>query len=661
MASVIRLLPKRKLQRHTEPYTRKFARVSTRRFLHAVFIVIVAAALVAVPGAALLRRPFLQTWLVYAGCASVTAVMYKLALAVELPRAPSAAEGVAHELLARANYVLLAGFAASVVGFFTLLRPEAAYYTKRVVSQSTPAGIPESLKLHRVNKWYVLDEEFYYLSSFLAIYTLGHVLWFVFTGRRALDVRDSERGVRPFDRLVRRAPAVAAHARAFVLAAAAFPVFYFAVLRPLRATPLRMFGVVELSGFKPQYALRALDVAPLVCGWSFAYECFMAYLTLGPIYRGKPISATATDSTGCLLTGLQTAPRKFAALVAWDELLQLATRFPERRRALFADVDEDRVAWVSVKSALVGMLREQAGRLQAEPKQKPPAASKGAPKRPRAPSSSRWLLAEDPHAVQQARDSVEVHSAPASVCKAPSGPVSRLDARLEALARRLESDSDATVARAHAAGARLLARLRGSLHTLCIRVFRVAPAQYFARTFDRELSARLPHVPTTRCALQAVAALVEHAVAEDEHGYVQESVGEILLEIDGVLGRLAAVLRTPHEHLPALASPVPEPLAPGPGLDRARLLEAELESAFAAICSVFGPYFSDMKIAPAVLRRARGEKAVPRLADAHESKPVNDYSTAKPSVESAWTRRARAGDPSPSANATSNAGEYLKA
>lgn len=602
------------------------AKVSTRRFLHAFRVVFMAAALASGLYSVVFRQPLVHTFLVNSVCASLVVVLYKLVLRTEFPRSASAARELVDGVLNVNNLLVFAGFFVSSEIYFRLaLVPNmAAYYTQKVQSQSVPAGIPKSLALHRNNLWYVVNEEYYYLSTFITVFTAFYALVFVFNKKYVLDIQDAENGMRPLNRLVRRLPRVQKQAFLTLVGIAVYPIIYFSVVRPLFLTPLKLYGIVELTGFKFRFLFKPFSVMPLLVDFAFGYECFMAYLTLGPVYRGQPMTSTVSDPNGCLLTGLNAKYKSLAGMLAWSELGVIADEFPDRRKSVFKDVDQDRVAWTSINASFKALIQDQTAGLKPANKPKPQETRK--PNKPQNPHNSndlhnphntndahkhaerkpvpseQLLLSRDILNPQKEQDSVAVHAEKASLYK----PVSFIEKKLYTFARQLEADSDKKVEFAQKFVKKHAKTVYNYLRNAYIAFFQSPLGVPFIITFDRDLYAHLKHLRTTRYALHAMTSLISHSIAEDEFGYVQESVGEVLDEINTLTTALKLRLNNPHDHVPAVYKPVKESggRRHSVGQDEAHELLNNLDLAFNEIAAVFRPYFGSMKVPEKVLKRA---------------------------------------------------------
>ncbi|KAL9617173.1 MAG: hypothetical protein Q9160_008027 [Pyrenula sp. 1 TL-2023] len=76
----------------------------------------------------------------------------------------------------------------------------------------------------------------------------------------------------------------------------------------------------------------------LLSSWEIASLLFTAFLVQEPLKKGQPISTTTRDPNGTLLSGLK-AKKEVVKTFAFWELMIISKRFPDRRKAIFSDID----------------------------------------------------------------------------------------------------------------------------------------------------------------------------------------------------------------------------------------------------------------------------------------------------------------------------------
>ncbi|KAL4927186.1 nucleoporin NDC1 [Aspergillus undulatus] len=88
--------------------------------------------------------------------------------------------------------------------------------------------------------------------------------------------------------------------------------------------------------------------ALLVVCWQTTNLFFSMFLSQEPLKRGQPLTAEAKDPNGSLLNGLKAKKETVRAYAFW-ELRFISQQFPDRRKAIFNDIDRDGgSAWTQI-------------------------------------------------------------------------------------------------------------------------------------------------------------------------------------------------------------------------------------------------------------------------------------------------------------------------
>lgn len=89
----------------------------------------------------------------------------------------------------------------------------------------------------------------------------------------------------------------------------------------------------------PRMIIRSALVAFLLLVlWELAAFLFAVFLVQEPLKKDQPLSATSKDPNGTLLSGLK-AKKEIVKTYAFWELVIISQKFPERRKAIFSDID----------------------------------------------------------------------------------------------------------------------------------------------------------------------------------------------------------------------------------------------------------------------------------------------------------------------------------
>ncbi|OJK03762.1 hypothetical protein ASPACDRAFT_111792 [Aspergillus aculeatus ATCC 16872] len=104
--------------------------------------------------------------------------------------------------------------------------------------------------------------------------------------------------------------------------------------------------------------------ALLMLCWQSANLFFSIFLSKEPLKRGQPLTADAKDPNGSLLTGLKAKKETVRAFAFW-ELLLISQQFPDRRKAIFNDIDrEEGAAWSQIFAATTEVVKGVATRVK---------------------------------------------------------------------------------------------------------------------------------------------------------------------------------------------------------------------------------------------------------------------------------------------------------
>lgn len=107
----------------------------------------------------------------------------------------------------------------------------------------------------------------------------------------------------------------------------------------------------------PLIARTMLSGALLVLCWQTTNLFFSIFLSQEPLKRGQPLTAEAKDPNGSLLNGLK-AKKETVRAFAFRELSFISQQFPDRRKAIFNDIDrEGGSAWTQILQSATGVVQ----------------------------------------------------------------------------------------------------------------------------------------------------------------------------------------------------------------------------------------------------------------------------------------------------------------
>jgi nucleoporin NDC1 len=108
----------------------------------------------------------------------------------------------------------------------------------------------------------------------------------------------------------------------------------------------------------PSMMMRSLALgALLVLTWQTSAFLFSALMIQQPLKKGQPLSAASKDPNGTLLNGIK-AKNDIVKTFAFWELALIARSFPERRKAIFADIErKDGTCWAQMQAAALDVIQ----------------------------------------------------------------------------------------------------------------------------------------------------------------------------------------------------------------------------------------------------------------------------------------------------------------
>ncbi|CAK7223624.1 hypothetical protein SBRCBS47491_005273 [Sporothrix bragantina] len=151
-----------------------------------------------------------------------------------------------------------------------------------------------------------------------------------------------------------------------------------------------------LALFRPFFSLPKSSLPPMVkpyfSTWNYLPRCFQAgflftlllvisnaafsiFLVNEPLKDGKPLTTDSKDPNGSLLNGLKSKKDKIKAFSMW-ELAFIARDFPERRVAIYTDIDrKDGATWSQICKLCLEVVKTLENRI--DPPATPATASSG--------------------------------------------------------------------------------------------------------------------------------------------------------------------------------------------------------------------------------------------------------------------------------------------
>ncbi|KAF9887871.1 hypothetical protein FE257_009531 [Aspergillus nanangensis] len=383
---------------------------------------------------------------------------------------------------------------------------------------------------------------------------------------------------------------------------------------------------------KPGLFARSLfSSALLVLCWQTANLFFSTFISKEPLKRGQPLTAEAKDPNGSLLTGLKAKKETVKTFAFW-ELCFISQQFPDRRKAIFNDIDrEGGPAWTQILQAATEVIKGVTTRI--EEKKNPPVGPK-----PQQSNRPQPVLQTLPRLTDSPKgDNVFAPSPKASSRQ------QKFEEALGSTAKSYGQSPDWTpTARARArdvfdrASSAMLSPERKkklltsskelkmltspsttkpeSVHPLLAHALRLPIGRLFRQTYARRLSGIVlgsPHANlcSTVDAIESITRLLVASLQEDQYGKVQADVPGIVRLFTETYTTLEAFV---HGGLDAHWTDVNFPpssdvaaQAQARQVPEVELVLGYLKGSLAELLSAFSPYLKDIGLVGKDLRLAR--------------------------------------------------------
>lgn len=270
-------------------------------------------------------------------------------------------------------------------------RPSGIGETGQVCCILTEAPLEQRLMKHRPHERPVLNERPIYIHTFhlvLAAVQAAYHLWYdydrvyVSTVKRASNTLDERtHPIPPTPKHIQSTlpPMLVDGLTRTVIVAGVTPIVYQLVLRHTAWSWSLYFAKLfwnfsrssaEPSSLLPPGFLFLLvrsffSGSLLVLCWQTANLFFSVFIGKEPLKRGQPLTSEAKDPNGSLLTGLKAKKETTKAFAFW-ELGLISQRLPERRKAIFNEIDrEDGSTWSQVLASSTDVIKGVTARIEA--------------------------------------------------------------------------------------------------------------------------------------------------------------------------------------------------------------------------------------------------------------------------------------------------------
>ena len=398
----------------------------------------------------------------------------------------------------------------------------------------------------------------------------------------------------------------------------------------------KLFWNFTHAAANPQGILPSTDafVRSFVSGtllmlcWDSTNILLSAFLSQKPVKRGKPLTSDAKDPNGSLLNGLKTSkdvPKSFAF---W-ELNVISQQCPDRRKAIFNDIDrEGGAAWSQILGASVELIEAVSRRIdETKQKQQRKKQSKVAQKsepeihslpRLAEPPKNEGIFAAPPkaHSRREKFEDAVSKTAKSYGQSADWTPVARARARdvLDRASSAILSPEGKRKLINYSSNELKLLSGSETIHPLIARVLRSPVGEPFRQYYTQRLSSIVFGGPySTLCPLvdsiESVTSLLIASTSEDVFGKVCADVSKVLRLYTGTITSVSSFanggLDVHWSDVIFPPSSQPEAQAAARRVEDIDLLLDVLRSSLGRLVTAFGRYARDFGISDKELHQAQ--------------------------------------------------------
>lgn len=339
--------------------------------------------------------------------------------------------------------------------------------------------------------------------------------------------------------------------------------------------------------------------------WETTSFFFSAFLSEEPLKKDQPLSAGSKDPNGTLLTGLK-AKRDVVKTFAFWELLIIAQKHPERRKAIFTDIErEGGHTWAQMLNASLEVVQGINARIEA---------------------ASTKTKAADP---QPHPDAMEIDSLPRIAPPVKEGPIYMSSPPPKTRTEEIESYIDW--------GARRIGqskhpynppvdKAKGLLKNVNIRGWSIedlysgallrygwsllqnTPVSWFFRTtFDRNVDSVILGSPHANAAvivdaIESTTRMLVASLSEDIYGKAISGVPNVVRTFTSTINAIETFVQNVKE----------EPSADS-DIEEVEIILARLKAGLSELLSAFQLYLTDVGLSAAAHRQAQNASRPGRL------------------------------------------------
>ncbi|CAI7564676.1 unnamed protein product [Penicillium glandicola] len=379
----------------TRPYRRILTSALHRRFVHASALSLLVSYIIAIAIGE--KSSLFWLWFPFGSCGVRTALLFISSLTIFVLRVSQMHIG---SRTASSSFGTLKSFTllqvAQTFGWYIF---SAWWFTQIYVWSSSADSNLELVKRGRPHERPTLNERPIYLHSFHAFLACVQAVFHLYYDYDRIAVPIAEKNPKPSDERTHPVPPTSKYLqsallqelaagaiRSVTVAAASvviYPIFFRGFAWSWSLYFAKLFWSFPRSAAEPQsfvpsifpyfFFRTLLPGVMLVLSWQTANLFYSVFIGKEPLKRGQPLTTEAKDPNGSLLSGIK-AKKEVVKTFAFWELSLISQRIPDRRKAIFNEIDrEGGSAWSQVLACTTDVIKAINTRIE-ESKNPAPAA-----------------------------------------------------------------------------------------------------------------------------------------------------------------------------------------------------------------------------------------------------------------------------------------------
>ncbi|KAJ5787231.1 hypothetical protein N7457_002221 [Penicillium paradoxum] len=363
----------------TRPYRRILTSALHRRFVHASALSLLISYIIAIAIGD--KSSLFWVWFPFGSCGVRTVLLFISSLTIFVLRVSQMHIGAR---TARSSLGTLKSFTllqvAQTFGWYIF---SAWWFTQIYVWSSSGDSNLELVKRGRPHERATLNERPIYLHSFHILLACVQAVFHLYYDYDRVVVPIAERSIKGKDerthpvqptsdylRVALPQTLAAGAIRSVIVAAATlvlYPIFFRRFAWSWSLYFAKLFWSFPRSAAEPQsfvptifpyfFFRTLLPGMMLVLSWQTANLFYSVFIGKEPLKRGQPLTTEAKDPNASLINGLNAKKDVVKTFALW-ELSLISQRMPDRRKAIFSDIDrEGGSAWSQILDCTTGVIK----------------------------------------------------------------------------------------------------------------------------------------------------------------------------------------------------------------------------------------------------------------------------------------------------------------